>query len=103
MLSGRRSLQRGESEQAAGCHTAAPLARVAEPSPNVVTLLFPNHPSLSDAISKLMVPEWQKPCLVEDGTQCPLHLSVIHQLGRAQAGVVQGEAEAVVKDLVHPG
>lgn len=49
------------------------------------------------------LPEWQKPCLVEDGAQRPLHLPVVHQLGRAQAGVVRGEVEALVKDLVHPG
>lgn len=50
-----------------------------------------------------MVPEWQKPRLVEDGSQCPLHLPVVHQLGCAQAGVVQRELEALMKDLVHPG
>lgn len=49
------------------------------------------------------LPEWQKPCLIEDGAQRPLHLPVVHQLGRAQAGVVGGEVEALVKDLVHPG
>lgn len=50
-----------------------------------------------------VLPEWQKACLVEDGSQRPLHLTVIHQLGCEQAGVVQGEVEALVKDLVHPG
>lgn len=73
------------------------------PHPVQLLLLLPNHPSLRDAISEPTVPEWQKSRLVEDGSQRPLHLPVVHQLGRAQAGVVQRELEALVKDLVHPG
>jgi len=73
------------------------------PHPLRGLLLLPSHPSLSDAASQPTVPEWQKPRLVEDGSERPLHLPVVHQLGRVQARVVQGEAEPLVKDLVHPG
>lgn len=100
----------GESGLAVRCHGVLPRSVLPLPllgwhSPRPVQqlLLLPNHPSPSDAVSEPMVPEWQKPRLVEDGSQRPLHLPVIHQLGCAQAGVVQGEAEALVKDLVHPG
>lgn len=76
---------------------------VQSPYPAQLLLLLPSHPSPCDASTELMVPEWQKSRLVEDGPQCPLHLPVIHQLGCAQAGVVQRELETLMKDLVHPG
>lgn len=87
---------------ATGSELPRPLPGVAEPSHGAVSPA-PPQPPLPERCRKPMVPEWQEPRLVEDGPQRPLHLPVVHQLGRAQAGVVQGEAEALVKDLVHPG
>lgn len=47
-------------------------------------------------------PERQEAGLEQDGSQSPLHLLVIDQLGRLQTRVVAGETEAGVQHLVHP-
>ena len=48
-------------------------------------------------------PEWKEAGLEENGSQGPLDLLVVDQLGGLQAGVVLGEAEARMQHLVHPG
>lgn len=48
------------------------------------------------------VPERQESGFIQNGSQCPLHLSVVHQLRCLQVWVVVGEVETLVQDLVHP-
>lgn len=48
-------------------------------------------------------PERQEAGFIQDGSQSPLDLLVINQLGCFQTRVVGGEAETGVQHLVHPG
>lgn len=54
-------------------------------------------------IGRVMSPERQEAGLEQDGSQRPLDLLVVNQLGGFQTGVVGGETEARVQHLVHPG
>lgn len=49
------------------------------------------------------LPERQEAGFKQDGSQSPLDLLVINQLGCFQTRVVGGESEAGVQHLVHPG
>lgn len=49
------------------------------------------------------LPERQEAGFKQDGSQSPLDLLVINQLGCFQTPVVDGETEAGVQHLVHPG
>ena len=51
----------------------------------------------------LELPERQEACFKQDGSQSPLDLLVVNQLGCFQTRVVGGETEAGVQHLVHPG
>lgn len=48
------------------------------------------------------VPERQESGFIQNGSQRPLHLPVVHQLRCLQVWVVIGEVEPLVQDLVHP-
>ncbi len=50
----------------------------------------------------LELPERQEAGFVQDGSQSPLDLLVINQLGCFQTAVVGGETKARVQHLVHP-
>lgn len=53
-------------------------------------------------LGELTLPERQESGFIQNCSQRPLHLSVIHQLRCLQVWVVVGEVEPLVQDFVHP-
>lgn len=58
---------------------------------------------MCECVVMLRSPERQEAGFKQDGSQSPLDLLVVNQLGRFQTRVVGGETEAGVQHLVHPG
>lgn len=52
---------------------------------------------------KSELPERQEASFIQNGSQSPLDLLIVNQLGSFQARVVGGETETRVQNFIHPG